>query len=117
MIEGRLSRCSSHRVVYIIWMKQKKRGLDSLILHRPHHYCSAASAQPIQRELAGSCSSRRGSIPTGEHYVIRQGDTLENISKRAYGTFDRWPGLWGLNLSVIDDCEDLPVGMKIFIPK
>lgn len=80
---------------------------------------TAASSVKVSADAkgAGKASSRRGSIPTGEHYVIQRGDTLESISKRAYGTIDRWPGLWGRNLSVLDDCEDLPVGTKIFIPK
>ncbi len=74
---------------------------------------------PGSDPLKGASSSKApgGKIATGEHYTIRKGDRLSRISKRAYGTIDRWPELWARNLSTIDDPDEPKVGAKIFIPK
>ncbi len=38
-------------------------------------------------------------------YTVRQGDTLQFISMRFFGTFIRWPELWHANREVIERAQ------------
>jgi len=89
----------------------------------PRHASSSLKVTPGEHAQKGAGGKMvihlpsRGRIALGETYVIQEGDRLSRISKRAYGTIDRWPELWARNLSVIDDPDEPRVGAKIFIPK
>ncbi len=66
----------------------------------------AATVKPAVAEL------RPGSI-----YVVRQGDTLPGISKRAYSNAGRWQDIWIENFSAIDDPDHLHAGTRLKLPK
>ena len=49
-------------------------------------------------------------VKAGEWYVLRRGDRMSTIAKRAYGSIERWPELWARNLSVVKDPDDVQEG-------
>ncbi|HVG94548.1 MAG TPA: LysM peptidoglycan-binding domain-containing protein [Planctomycetota bacterium] len=58
------------------------------------------------------------SIERGGWYVTKRGDTLTSISKRAYGTTERWPEIWIDNMDALGtDFERPDPGVRIRIPR
>lgn len=53
----------------------------------------------------------------GSVYVVRQGDTLPGISKRAYSSAGRWQDIWIENFGAIDDPDHLRAGTRLKLPK
>jgi len=47
---------------------------------------------------------------------VAEGDTLSKISRRYYGTPDRWPEILEANRDVLRDARNLPVGASLRIP-
>ncbi len=58
-----------------------------------------------------------GGPKVGEVYVTRHGDTLERISKSAFGSTDYWPEIWAKNLDVLNAPKDIRPGIKLMIPE
>jgi len=68
-------------------------------------------------KVGGETPAAGSSRPTpGQKYTTRRGDTLEKISKRAYGTFDYWGEIWASNLATLNAPEDIAPGMTLIIP-
>jgi nucleoid-associated protein YgaU len=64
------------------------------------------SPAPSQPSLAGGT------------YIVRKGDTLAAISRRAYGTTGRWQDIWLANYEAIGDDVDSPAaGTRLTLPK
>ena len=55
--------------------------------------------------------------PLDRTYRLRQGDTLWSLSKRFYGTGQRWRDLVSANPSRFDDIHSIRVGTTILIPR
>jgi LysM repeat protein len=55
-------------------------------------------------------------LKPGAIYVTHRGDTLPAISKRAYGTTDRWHEIWLANYSTLEDPSMVPAGTRLRIP-
>jgi nucleoid-associated protein YgaU len=55
-------------------------------------------------------------IKNGSPYRIIRGDTLGKISKKLYGTNQKWRGLWNNNLQMIQDPNIIFAGFTIFYP-
>jgi nucleoid-associated protein YgaU len=49
-------------------------------------------------------------------YTVRQGDTLQEISQKFYGTTKKWRRIYQANKSRIKDADKLTVGTKLDIP-
>jgi len=64
------------------------------------------------RPTAPAAELRPGTV-----YVVRQGDTLPGISKRAYSNAGRWQDIWIENFSAIDDPDHLNAGTRLKLPK
>jgi nucleoid-associated protein YgaU len=58
-----------------------------------------------------------GPMKPGDWYVVQHRDRLSTISKRAYGTIERWPEIWARNLSAVPDPDDVQPGTRIFLPR
>lgn len=63
------------------------------------------------KEKAGVEGLKPGSV-----YVTRRGDTLPALSKRAYGTTDRWHEIWLANYSTLEDPSAVPAGTRLRLP-
>ncbi len=55
--------------------------------------------------------------PLDRSYRLRQGDTLWSVSKRFYGTGQRWRDLVSANPARFDDIHSIRVGTTILIPR
>ena len=64
------------------------------------------------RPTAPAAELRPGTV-----YVVRQGDTLPGISKRAYSNAGRWQDIWIENFGAIDDPDHLNAGTRLKLPK
>jgi prophage tail gpP-like protein len=55
----------------------------------------------------------------GKQYIIENGDTLERISRRAYGDSSYWTRIWNINQTSLksDDPDIVFPGETIFIPE
>lgn len=109
------------------WRRQKEvmdlnPGLDPLtiragqIIKMPPRK-SSAPVGPRTSSIKETAGAASGPVVPGEWYVVKHGDRLSSIAKRAYGSIDRWPELWARNLSVVRDPDDLDGGERIYIPK
>jgi len=56
------------------------------------------------------------SYQTQKFYIVRKGDTLSKISKRYYGSPNRWYKIYEANRDVLDNPDMLRLGMKLRIP-
>jgi nucleoid-associated protein YgaU len=57
------------------------------------------------------------SLKPGSTYVTKKGDTLPTISKRTYGTADRWHEIWLANYAAIEDPSHVASGMRLKLPQ
>lgn len=60
---------------------------------------------------------QREELPVRETYTVRRGDTLSSISRRVYGTPDRWSEIYAANADRIPDPSNLEEGTELRIPK
>jgi len=71
-----------------------------------------ASAQPSSASTAKPAVA----APAARQHVVAEGDTLSKISRRYYGTSDRWPEILEANRDILRDARNLPVGASLRIP-
>lgn len=68
--------------------------------------------QPSPKESYGPAAPQ-----SSRTYVVKQGDTLQKISREFYNTPGRWRDIYQANRDVLKDGPDaLKVGMKLKIP-
>ncbi|MCH9741269.1 MAG: LysM peptidoglycan-binding domain-containing protein [Epsilonproteobacteria bacterium] len=48
--------------------------------------------------------------------IVKRGDTLSNIAKRAYGDYDAYPKIFAANPEVIQNPDQIFVGQRLRIP-
>ena len=53
----------------------------------------------------------------GKTYVVKSGDTLQEISQKFYGTTKKWRKIYDANKSKVKDPNKLQVGTKLTIPQ
>lgn len=53
---------------------------------------------------------------TRKFYIVREGDTLSKISKKYYGSSNKWYGIYEANRDVLDSPNKIKPGMKLYIP-
>ncbi len=58
-----------------------------------------------------------GTAKAGATYTVRNGDTIQKISRSAYRTIERWTDIWFANIERIPDPRNLLEGMTLEIPK
>jgi len=51
-----------------------------------------------------------------QEYVVQNGDTLQKISKKFFGTTKKWPKIYEANKDKLEDPDALKVGMRLCIP-
>ena len=49
-------------------------------------------------------------------YTVQSGDTLSKISKRFYGTVNRWNDIYQANRDRLSSARSLRVGQELLIP-
>jgi nucleoid-associated protein YgaU len=54
--------------------------------------------------------------PATRQHIVVEGDTLSKISRRYYGTSDRWPEIFAANRDILRDARNLPMGASLRIP-
>jgi nucleoid-associated protein YgaU len=55
-------------------------------------------------------------IKTQKFHIVREGDTLSEISRKYYGSVNKWRMILKANQSVIEDVNRLRPGTKLIIP-
>ncbi len=55
-------------------------------------------------------------IKTQKFHIVREGDTLSEISRKYYGSVNKWRMILNANQSVIEDVNRLRPGTKLIIP-
>jgi nucleoid-associated protein YgaU len=73
---------------------------------------TAPSAPSGERVASGAGPASPGGV-----YTVRRGDSLPEISRRAYGKIDRWHEIWLANFERIDDPDRLASGTRLSLPK
>ncbi|MEZ5275664.1 MAG: LysM peptidoglycan-binding domain-containing protein [Opitutaceae bacterium] len=68
------------------------------------------AAEPVR--AAPTTPTRAG----GTRHVVARGDTLYSISKRYYGSGNRWREIYTANRSIMSSETDLKVGSELIIP-
>lgn len=77
---------------------------------------AAAAPRPRPRPAAPRESYAPARPKTGQTYVVKKGDTLQEISKKYYGTTKRWRRIYEANRGALKDPNKLSVGTKLTIP-
>jgi len=55
-------------------------------------------------------------IQTQKFHIVRQGETLSNISHKYYGSANKWRMILDANRDVVKDANKLRPGIKLIIP-
>lgn len=56
-------------------------------------------------------------IRTEKFHIVRHGETLSTISRKYYGSANRWKKILDANRNVISDANKLEPGTKLIIPE
>ena len=79
----------------------------------PAPVVSRGTTRPADPARATPTAPTRAS---GTRHVVARGDTLYSISKRYYGSGNRWREIYAANRSIMDSETDLKVGSELIIP-
>ncbi len=63
-----------------------------------------------------SAAKPAAAAPDARQHVVVEGDTLSKISRRYYGSSDRWPEILEANRDILHDARNLPTGATLRIP-
>lgn len=77
---------------------------------------SKPETSPKKKVTIESEDKDEGEIDT-EIYVVQDGETLQSIAKKVYGSESAWFKLFALNESEIDDWNLIYAGQKLKIPR
>jgi len=77
---------------------------------------AAVKSAPAQPPPQSSAAKPDAAPPAARQHVVVEGDTLSKISRRYYGTSDRWPEILEANRAILRDARNLPVGASLRIP-
>lgn len=78
---------------------------------------SAKKAKPrTARSSAAPRESYAAPSKSGRTYTVKNGDTLQKISQKFYGTTKNWRKIYLANKSKLKDPNSLKVGTKLSIP-
>lgn len=78
---------------------------------------SARKAKPRSaRSSAAPRESYAAPSKSGRTYTVKNGDTLQKISQKFYGTTKNWRKIYNANKSKLKDPNSLKVGTKLSIP-
>ena len=90
---------------------------QKLLLPAKRGAASSSSTRdaPASTATAGTPGATGAARPGGS-YTTRAGDTFERISKRVYGTIERWPDIWVANLEAVPDSDRIPAGTVLKLP-
>jgi LysM repeat protein len=77
---------------------------------------AVTKSAPAQPPPPASAAKSAATAPAARQHVVAEGDTLSKISRRYYGTPDRWPEILEANRDVLRDARNLPVGASLRIP-
>jgi LysM repeat protein len=77
---------------------------------------TVAKSAPAQSPAPTSAAKSNAAAPAARQHVVAEGDTLSKISRRYYGTPDRWTEILEANRDVLHDARNLPVGASLRIP-
>ncbi|MGB0506166.1 MAG: hypothetical protein ACPGGK_08200, partial [Pikeienuella sp.] len=67
--------------------------------------------------LIGSGAQAQSSIACGQHYTIASGDTLQRVTRRAYGDGRSYHFIYKANRDVVgNNPSAIEIGMRIFVP-
>ncbi|MFC1594609.1 LysM peptidoglycan-binding domain-containing protein, partial [Candidatus Omnitrophota bacterium] len=55
--------------------------------------------------------------PTFVEYEVQNGDTLQKISKKFYGTYRKWNKIYQANIETLTDPNRIKPGMTILVPE
>lgn len=73
-------------------------------------------AAPNRNNLGSLESPSFAQSSSRKVYVIKEGDSLQSIAEDTYGRGDMWRQIFMANKYLIEDPEQLPVGMRIVLP-
>lgn len=73
-------------------------------------------AKPVVIPAFDDNREMQAAVPEYEDYVIQDGDTLQKISKKFYGSYSQWTRIYDANKDVLKDPNRVRSGIKIRIP-
>lgn len=82
-------------------------GASGAALHTPREAVLGATPRPAGSDAADDGTSR---------YTVVAGDTLGAIAGQLYGDPNVWRRIYDANRDVLDDPDDLVIGMELVIP-
>jgi nucleoid-associated protein YgaU len=77
-----------------------------------HPTNSSAAIQPNS-----TIYEQTGKVKTQKFHIIRQGETLSEISHKYYGSANKWRMILDANRDVVKDANKLRPGTKLIIPE
>ena len=79
---------------------------------------TALNAEDNQSEpLDSTIYEQTEKIKTQKFHIVRQGETLSDISYKYYGSANKWRMILDANRDVVKDANKLRPGTKIIIPE
>jgi nucleoid-associated protein YgaU len=72
---------------------------------------------PVVEVKNSEIANKGGTVITTEKYIVAKGDSLWEISVRAYGDGYRWVDVWKSNKNSLKDPNKLEIGMELILPR
>jgi nucleoid-associated protein YgaU len=76
----------------------------------------ALGKAPVEKPAATEPAGEKPLVQAPRFHVVVEGDTLSRISRRYYGTTERWKEIFEANRAVVSDPARLPRGSSLRIP-
>jgi len=108
-MQGRLA---PEKEVYVSGGKEEKVSTSTRLIGG---MSSAKMPQIVYSEPSSSSGS--GNAAKKEYYVVQKGDTLQKISKKFFGTTQKWTAIYEANKNVLKSPDKIRPGQKLAIPK
>ena len=88
------------------------------MLASPARYAPTPPPAAVAKAAPTPSSATSAAKPaaTAQQHVVVEGDTLSKISRRYYGTSERWPEILEANRDILRDARNLPMGASLRIP-
>lgn len=75
-----------------------------------------AITAPVVSKPVVKPAAEQPAVQAPRQHIIREGDSLSKISRRYYGTSERWNEIYEANRNILNDPAKLPLGGALRIP-
>lgn len=100
----------------VLRLREEIERQKTIVKARAQVQTSAAPTAAFAPKPATTTSSAPAPSTQSREYAVQEGDTLSSISKKFYGTANRWNDIFEANRDTMRSPASLQIGQKLRIP-